>query len=179
MSHYNVNGGVAKTLIQHLIRWVVKTKQFDEGACATLLSILGTEISPELVPADATGAIQSPRPRSAPTSCRTSTSSTSPASAAALEGGVPGLARLARRGAGRLARRTSREDAQRLRPGDDQEVAGRLPVPLLRDQPVQALGHAQRPEGDLRRRLSPRGDWRAPSDGTARVWLDELEANVP
>ena len=27
--------------------------------------------------------------------------------------------------------------------------------------------------------MSPRGDWRAPSDGTARVWLDELEANVP
>jgi NAD+ synthase (glutamine-hydrolysing) len=27
--------------------------------------------------------------------------------------------------------------------------------------------------------LSPRGDWRAPSDGTARVWLAELEANVP
>ncbi|RZJ36921.1 MAG: NAD(+) synthase, partial [Brevundimonas sp.] len=27
--------------------------------------------------------------------------------------------------------------------------------------------------------LSPRGDWRAPSDGTARVWIDELEANVP
>ena len=27
--------------------------------------------------------------------------------------------------------------------------------------------------------LSPRGDWRAPSDGNARVWLDELEANVP
>jgi NAD+ synthase (glutamine-hydrolysing) len=27
--------------------------------------------------------------------------------------------------------------------------------------------------------LSPRGDWRAPSDGTATVWLDELEANVP
>ena len=27
--------------------------------------------------------------------------------------------------------------------------------------------------------LSPRGDWRAPSDGTARLWLDELEANTP
>ncbi len=27
--------------------------------------------------------------------------------------------------------------------------------------------------------LSPRGDWRAPSDGTARTWLDELERNVP
>ena len=27
--------------------------------------------------------------------------------------------------------------------------------------------------------LSPRGDWRAPSDGDATVWIDELEANVP
>jgi NAD+ synthase (glutamine-hydrolysing) len=27
--------------------------------------------------------------------------------------------------------------------------------------------------------LSPRGDWRAPSDGNARVWLEELERNVP
>ena len=27
--------------------------------------------------------------------------------------------------------------------------------------------------------LSPRGDWRAPSDSTAEVWLDELEKNVP
>ena len=27
--------------------------------------------------------------------------------------------------------------------------------------------------------LSPRGDWRAPSDGNAQVWIDELRANVP
>jgi len=27
--------------------------------------------------------------------------------------------------------------------------------------------------------LSPRGDWRAPSDGNARIWIDELKANVP
>ncbi len=27
--------------------------------------------------------------------------------------------------------------------------------------------------------LSPRGDWRAPSDTSAKVWLDELEANTP
>ena len=27
--------------------------------------------------------------------------------------------------------------------------------------------------------LSPRGDWRAPSDGNGRVWLEELKANVP
>src|SRR6185437_4773099 len=57
MSHYNVNGSVAKTLIQHLIRWTIKTGQFD-GAAETLHAILDTEISPELVPADAEGAIQ-------------------------------------------------------------------------------------------------------------------------
>ena len=55
MSHYNVNGSVAKTLIQYLVRWVVKTNQFEDSASATLLSILNTEISPELVPADADG----------------------------------------------------------------------------------------------------------------------------
>ena len=27
--------------------------------------------------------------------------------------------------------------------------------------------------------LSPRGDWRAPSDGNARLWLEELRRNVP
>src|SRR6188472_2633292 len=50
MSHYNVNGGVPKTFIQHLIRWVIKTEQFEDEVSATLASILGTEISPELVP---------------------------------------------------------------------------------------------------------------------------------
>jgi NAD+ synthase (glutamine-hydrolysing) len=27
--------------------------------------------------------------------------------------------------------------------------------------------------------VSPRGDWRAPSDGTAKIWLQELDANGP
>ena len=51
MSHYNVNGGIPKTLIQHLIRWVISTGQFDAAVGATLTAILATEISPELVPA--------------------------------------------------------------------------------------------------------------------------------
>src|SRR5206468_4642994 len=46
MSHYNVNGSLAKTLIQHLIRWVAKTGQLEETASETLLAILDTEISP-------------------------------------------------------------------------------------------------------------------------------------
>src|SRR5690242_21876692 len=52
MSHYGVNSGVPKTLMQHLIRWVVSSAQFDEPVNETLTSILGTEISPELVPVE-------------------------------------------------------------------------------------------------------------------------------
>src|SRR6185369_15530229 len=52
MSHYNVNAGVPKTLIQHLIRWVVSSGQFEGDVNDTLTAILDTEISPELVPGD-------------------------------------------------------------------------------------------------------------------------------
>ena len=50
MSHYNVNGSVPKTLIQHLIRWNIHSGQFDKATGAVLQRILDTEISPELVP---------------------------------------------------------------------------------------------------------------------------------
>lgn len=50
MSHYGVNAGVPKTLIQHLIRWVADTGQFDERTAALLREILDREITPELVP---------------------------------------------------------------------------------------------------------------------------------
>lgn len=52
MSHYNVNASVPKTLIQHLIRWVIVAKQFDDRANAALEAILETKISPELVPSE-------------------------------------------------------------------------------------------------------------------------------
>ncbi len=52
MSHYNVNASVPKTLIQHLIRWVARSVQFSPEVSATLLDILETEISPELIPGD-------------------------------------------------------------------------------------------------------------------------------
>jgi NAD+ synthase (glutamine-hydrolysing) len=50
MSHYNVNASVPKTLIQYLIRWVARSDQFDVKTSDTLLDILDTEISPELIP---------------------------------------------------------------------------------------------------------------------------------
>ena len=52
MSHYNVNGGIPKTFLQHLIRWVISSRQFDDDVSATLGAILDTEISPELVPGE-------------------------------------------------------------------------------------------------------------------------------
>ncbi|MFN5683869.1 NAD(+) synthase, partial [Bradyrhizobium sp.] len=50
MSHYNVNAGVPKTLIQHLIRWVIASHQFSDDVDRTLEAVLAAEISPELVP---------------------------------------------------------------------------------------------------------------------------------
>src|SRR5690606_20446825 len=60
MSHYAVNAGVPKTLIQHVIRWVIAAGEgVDAATAAVLQSVLDTEISPELVPPDAEGNVQS------------------------------------------------------------------------------------------------------------------------
>ena len=59
MSHYNVNGGVPKTLIQHLIRWVISSEQFEPEVSEVLQSVLDTEITPELVPS---GEEEEPQP---------------------------------------------------------------------------------------------------------------------
>src|SRR6202043_4051507 len=59
MSHYNPNASVAKTLIQHLIRFVAASGDVSGETAAVLADILATEISPELVPPGADGAIQS------------------------------------------------------------------------------------------------------------------------
>src|SRR6185437_1750176 len=50
MSHYNVNAGVPKTLVQHLIRWVISSDEFSSEVGEVLQSVLDTEITPELVP---------------------------------------------------------------------------------------------------------------------------------
>ena len=66
MAHYGVNAGIPKTLIQHLIRWVVAEKIFDDAVGATLLSVLDTEISPELVPSKEGEPIQSTQAKIGP-----------------------------------------------------------------------------------------------------------------
>ena len=53
MSHYTVNAGVPKTLVQHLIRWVISHGEFDADTNRVLGEILEQEITPELIPAEA------------------------------------------------------------------------------------------------------------------------------
>ncbi len=98
MSHYGVNSGVPKTLIQYLIRWATRTDQFDRETDAVLEAILGQEISPELVPAGADGQIQSTEAKIGPLCAgRLLPPPHGPLRPAPLQGRVPRVARVARR----------------------------------------------------------------------------------
>ncbi|MGN6268548.1 MAG: NAD(+) synthase [Sphingomonas sp.] len=180
MSHYAVNAGVPKTLIQFLIRWAIKTGQFDAATNHVLGAILDAEISPELVPADASGAVQSTESLIGPYELHDFF-----------------LHHIARFGLPPSTVAFLAWHAWR-----DRE-AGRWPLelPLERrhDYGLEAIrtwlgvflkrffGTTQfkrsaipnGPKVSTAGALSPRGDWRAPSDGTARPWLDELARNVP
>ena len=57
MSMYGVNGSVPKTLVKYLVKWVAEN-EVDETSCITLLDIVDTPISPELIPADENGDIK-------------------------------------------------------------------------------------------------------------------------
>jgi NH3-dependent NAD+ synthetase len=100
MSHYNVNAGVPKTLIQHLIRWVIDTASSTTDTNETLGEILDQEITPELIPTEEGRSRRPPRTRSGPTRCRTSRSSTCSATATgpARSPSSPGTPGTTRRG---------------------------------------------------------------------------------
>ena len=145
MSHYNVNGGVPKTLIQHLIRWVISSNQFDDAVNEVLQSVLDTEISPELVPHGEDEEIQSSEAQGR-TVCAAGLLAVPGAAVRlpAVEGGVPGLARLERSGARRLARRISAGQATGVLAQGDSALAAGLRAAVLLVLPVQAVGAAER-----------------------------------
>ena len=182
MSHYNVNASVPKTLIRHLIRWLIGHAQFDaatvDGAARASRRRRSRRNSCR---ARATSRSNRRKPWSARTNCRTSISTTSAASAIArARSPTSRIAPGATRTTGAWPDTVPPGGAPRVRPADDHGLARGVPASLLPGQPVQALGHAQRTRRSARAaRLSPRGDWRAPSDSPATAWLDELRANVP
>jgi NAD+ synthase (glutamine-hydrolysing) len=180
MSHYNVNGSISKTVIQHLIRWVAETGQFDAAASKTLLGVLDTEISPELVPATATGAIQSTQAIVGPYELQ-DFSLYYITRYGLRPSKVAFLAWHAWKDAGREPW-PPHFPAEARNAYDLATIKSWLGVFLFRFFQTSQYKRSAMPNGPKVMsggNLSPRGDWRAPSDGTAKVWLEELEANVP
>jgi len=180
MSHYAVNAGVPKTLIQYLIRWSIDTNQFDAATDLVLGAILGTEISPELIPADAAGAMQSTQARIGPYELHdfflhyVVRHGLAPSKIAFLAWHAWRDANAGRWPLGFPEEARNAYDLTTIR-----KWLGEF---LFRFFTISQFKRSAIPNGpkvSAGGALSPRGDWRAPSDGTAKVWLDELKANVP
>lgn len=180
MSHYNVNASVPKTLIQHLIRWLVHSGQFDARTTAVLDRIVGTRISPELVPG----------------------SGEEPAQHSEAVVGPYELQDFNLYYISRFGYRPSKVAFLAYAAWGDREAGSwpsTVPEAERREYDLAAIRHwlevfVQRffqgsqfkrsampngPKVGSGGSLSPRGDWRAPSDSPATVWLEELRANVP
>ena len=177
MSHYNVNAGVPKTLIQHLIRWVATSGQVDAEASATLEAILETEISPELVPGAA--------PQSTEAAIGPYALQDFNLFYTLRHGFRPSkIAFLALHAWGDAARGAWPPGfpAERRRAYDLPAIRRWLEVFLRRFFGFAQFKRSAMPNGpkvSAGGSLSPRGDWRAPSDGNARAWIEELRRNVP
>lgn len=180
MSHYNVNAGVPKTLIQHLIRWVIGSRQFQPEVLDTLDAILKTEISPELVPAEEGKAIQSSESVVGPYDLQDFNLFY------VLRYGfrpskIAFLARHAWSDAG-VGDWPAGYPLDKRRGYAPAEIRDWLRVFLRRFFGFSQFKRSAMPNGPkvtAGGSLSPRGDWRAPSDGNARIWLEELEREVP
>lgn len=179
MSHYNVNGGVPKTLIQHLIRWVISEGLFDDTVAATLQAILDTEITPELVPVGEGETPQSTQATIGPYALQDFTlyhvlrKGMKPSKIAFLAWHAWG-------DAGRGAWPEGFPEEERVA-YDLATIRKWLTVFVSRFFGFAQFKRSALPNGPKVVRggsLSPRGDWRAPSDGTATLWLAEL-AKVP
>ena len=178
MSHYAVNTGVPKTMIQHLIRWVVSSGQFSPEVGEILLSILGTEISPELVPAKPGQKMQSTQDKIGPYNLQDFN-----------------LYYVLRRGArpSKIAflaehawSNASQGDWPAGYPEEDKvsysldEIVKweRLFIRRYFTQQFKRSALPNGPKVMAGGSLSPRGDWRMPSDVSAEAWLHELDSAV-
>jgi NAD+ synthase (glutamine-hydrolysing) len=179
MSHYNVNAGVPKTLIQHLIRWVISTEQFDDDTNAVLEEVVGQEITPELIPTREDQLPQSTELSVGPYSLQDFTLfhvlryGFSPSKVAFLSWHAWHDA-----------------DAGEWPPNypDDRRVEFDLATirkwleVFIRRYFASQFKRSALPNGpkvSAGGTMSPRGDWRMPSDASPAAWLAELEANVP
>ncbi len=183
MSHYNVNASVPKTLIQYLIRWVIKTGQFDSETSAVLESIVDTEISPELIPNN-DGNMDQPAQKTE-------------AEIGPYELQDFNLYYLTRFGfkpskVAFLSYHAWGDKTQGLWPEllprekrneyDLPTIKKWLEIFLYRFFKGSQFKRSALPNGPKvgsGGSLSPRSDWRAPSDSEVTAWLEELHQNMP
>lgn len=188
MSHYNVNPGVPKTLIQHLIRWTVRTDQFDEETDQVLLAVLDTVISPELVPTheDAEGDdpdeddIQSTEDTIGPYELHDFflhhfvRQGLAPSKVAFLAWHAWRDASVGEWPEGFPDEKRNSYDLVDIRRWLDEFLWRFFGFSQFKRS---AMPNGPKVSGGGS--LSPRGDWRAPSDGTAAPFRAELDANLP
>jgi NAD+ synthase (glutamine-hydrolysing) len=183
MSHYNVNASVPKTLIQFLLRWAIDTGQYGDDASGVLASVLDTAISPELIPSQE------------PDSDRPGADSESIVGPYELQdfflyhvlrfGYLPSkVAFLAHHAWGdrNLGPWPDLIPLERRNQYTLEEIKHWLRVFLdrfFRTSQFKRSALPNAPKVGSGGSLSPRGDWRAPSDSTAAAWLAELRDGVP
>jgi NAD+ synthase (glutamine-hydrolysing) len=176
MSHYNVNASVPKTLMQFLIRWVAGHDEVDREVAAVLTDVVETEISPELVPAGTDDDIgQRTEDLIGPYDLHdfflyyTARYGFRPAKVAYLAHQAWGDPH--------LGDWPDLVPEHRRRGYSQDEIVHWLEVFLRRFFQTSQFKRSAMPNGPKigsGGSLSPRGDWRAPSDSSARVWLDQL-----
>jgi NAD+ synthase (glutamine-hydrolysing) len=180
MSHYNPNASVAKTLIQHLIRFVAASGEVSAETAAVLADILATEISPELVPAGADGLIQSTESVVGPYALQdfnlfyTTRYGFLPSKIAYLSWNAWHDAER-----GRWPANTPANARLAFDLGAIKHWLGVFLRRFFEQSQFKRSALPNGPKISSGGSLSPRGDWRAPSDSHAAVWLDELARGVP
>ena len=178
MSHYGINAGVPKTLIQYLIRWAIAADQFDAETDHVLEAILGTEISPELIPADG-GVMQSTEERIGPYELADFF-----LHYVVRHGLTPSkIAFLAwhawrKDGTGRWPFGFPEERKEDYALAEVRRWLENFVKRFFATSQFKRSALPNGPKVSSGGSLSPRGDWRAPSDGLAEAWLAEL-AQVP
>ncbi len=179
MSHYGVNAGVPKTLIQHLIRWVIDSGQFDDDVNAVLAEVLDQEITPELIPVVEGERAQATEDSTGPYALQDFT-----------------LYHVLRRGyrpskIAFLAWHAWHDTAGgEWPPGYPPDSRPAYDLPTIRHwlevfcrrffaSQFKRSALPNGPKVTAGGTMSPRGDWRMPSDAAATAWLADLDAHVP
>ena len=179
MAHYNVNAGLPKTLIQHLIRWCIASGHFAPAVGKVLTDVLATEISPELIPVGENGP-QSTESIIGPYALHDFALfyilryGFSPSRVAFLAEQAWQDASTGQWPPGFPASEQKSYDLPTIRHWLETFVRRFFATSQFK-RSAMPNGPKVMPGGSL----SPRGDWRAPSDGNARLWLDDLKQNVP